>query len=74
MAARCPMLLSDRHSIPEVAGSLGVYVSPEDDESIDRGFQEIENRVIDDKAFSENLTRFVGWDESARIVHEAMID
>ena len=74
MAARCPMLLSDRHSIPEVAGSLGVYVNPEDDESINRGFQEIENQVIDEKAFSESLARFVGWDESARIVHEAMID
>ena len=74
MAARCPMLLSDRHSIPEVAGDLAVYVNPEDGASIDRGFREIEHRAIDDKAYTESLARFVGWDESARIVHEAMID
>jgi glycosyltransferase involved in cell wall biosynthesis len=43
MQAGCPVLTSDRSSIPEVIGNAGVFFDPDDMESLRRGLSTILN-------------------------------
>jgi glycosyltransferase involved in cell wall biosynthesis len=40
MAYKCPVVISDVSSLPEIAGKAGIYVDPEDIESIATGLRE----------------------------------
>jgi len=40
MAYRCPVVVSDASSLPEVAGDAGIYVDPYDTQSIARGIMQ----------------------------------
>ncbi|AQG79666.1 glycosyltransferase family 4 protein [Spirosoma montaniterrae] len=49
----CPVILSDRSSLPEVAGDAAVYFDPENDDSIAQAVE----RVLTDKALQDQLRR-----------------
>jgi glycosyltransferase involved in cell wall biosynthesis len=50
-SAGCPAILSDRSSLPEVAGEAAVYFDPEEDESMANAVE----RVLTDSALRKDL-------------------
>lgn len=79
MASGCPVVTSDRSSLPEVAGDAAVLVDPESVESIAEGIR----RVWEDDALARDLTtrgraraRLFSWERNARLtadVYEAAL-
>lgn len=78
MANGCPVITSNRSSIPEVAGEAAFYIDPESDESMLNGLEQIiqndalrrtlsEKGFVQSKKFSEQ--KFIG--EVIRILREA---
>jgi len=70
MASGVAVVVSDRGSLPEVVGRAGIYVDPEDDESISRGIskllgmskKEYNIRVQEGMAQASKFS----WEETAR--------
>ena len=69
MACGCPVVSSDRAACPEVVGTAGLLVDPEDVAAIAEAIA----RVLDDEALRADLrdrglarSRLFTWDESAR--------
>jgi len=69
MACGCPVVSSDRTACPEVVGTAGLLVDPEDETAIAAAIA----RVLDDEALRVDLrerglarSRLFTWEESAR--------
>jgi len=69
MACGCPVVSSDRTACPEVVGSAGLLVDPEDVTAIAAAI----GRILDDDALRDDLrdrglarSRLFTWEESAR--------
>lgn len=69
MACGCPVIVSDRTSIPEVVGDAGVLINPEDP----KAWRDEMYRVLDESAIRENMKKksllrasMFGWDDCAR--------
>lgn len=60
MASGIPVITSNRSSLPEVVGDVGIMIDPEDE----RGFAEAMHRLADDRA--ERATRAAAGVERAR--------
>ena len=65
MAAGCPVLTSDRSSLPEVGGDAAVLVDPTDERAIARGLE----RLLVDDAYRAEL-RHRGRDRAAHFTWE----
>ncbi|NDJ85284.1 MAG: glycosyltransferase family 4 protein, partial [Chloroflexi bacterium] len=70
MACGTPVVVSARGSLPEVVGSYGVFVEPDQPDSITSGIE----RLLDDSALYQQLTqdglshaRGYSWGRTARI-------
>ncbi len=70
MASGCPVVTSDRSSLPEVAGDAAVFVDPESVEAIVEGIR----RVWEDDVLAADLTargraraRLFSWQRAARL-------
>jgi len=70
LACGVPVVISDKGSLPEVAGEAGIYVDPESSESISRGIAKVlslgkleYNRLVE-KGF-EQVKKF-SWEATAR--------
>ncbi|MFH7882694.1 MAG: glycosyltransferase family 1 protein, partial [Candidatus Aenigmatarchaeota archaeon] len=71
MACGCPVLTSERASLPEVCGDAAVYCDPESIESIEEGIY----RILTDEQLRDTLiekglkrTKFFEWGNSAKKV------
>ena len=69
MACGCPVVSSDRTACPEVVGTAGLLVDPEDETALATAIE----RVLDDEALRADLrerglarSRLFTWEESAR--------
>jgi glycosyltransferase involved in cell wall biosynthesis len=79
MASGCPVVTSDRSSLPEVAGDAAVLVDPESVEAIAEGIR----RVWEDDALARDLTvrglaraQLFSWERTARLtadVYESVL-
>lgn len=79
MASGCPVVTSDRSSLPEVAGDAAVLVDPESVEAIAEGI----GRVWEDDALAADLrarglerARLFSWERTARLtadVYESVL-
>jgi len=70
MAAGCPVVTSDRSSLPEVAGGAAVLVEPECVEAIAEGIRHVwEDDVLaaDLKARGRARARLFSWERTARL-------
>lgn len=57
MACGAPVIVSDRTSHPEVAGDAGVYIDPDDTETITKALAEMDNPVVRDSWAQRSLVR-----------------
>jgi len=75
MACGCPVLASDRTSLPEVVGDGGLLFAPEDPRAIARAIQ----RLLGEEGLRETLSgralkraALFDWDRSAALVAESL--
>lgn len=71
MACGCPVLTSNTSSLPEVAGDAALFVDPEDDGCLLRGFQMLlRDRSLRERLANEGLSRrrLFSWELSAKRV------
>ena len=76
MALNCPVIVSDRDSLPEVCGKAALYCDPNDVNSLAKQL----NLIITDKNVEkfliekgkENLKRF-SWKKTAKIILDEML-
>ena len=77
MACGCPVLISDRASLPEIAGPAGWPVDPEQTPAIAEGMKRIlSDPVLRERRKAEGLARarLYSWEETARTVLEVFRD
>jgi len=75
MACSCPVLVSDRASLPEVCGDASVYVDPEDYEAIADGMVKVlSDSALSDKMRGDSLAQAdkFSWDKAASEHAECM--
>lgn len=71
MACRCPVVVSNSSSLPEIAGKAGIYVQPEDATSITKGLMTAlseRNQNIGKTRIQEGLRQVkkFSWENAAR--------
>lgn len=64
----CPIIASNRTSIPEVVGNNGILVDPGSIEELDSAMTKIENVYIDYTYRLRYMEKFLHWKNSAKIV------
>jgi glycosyltransferase involved in cell wall biosynthesis len=73
MACRCPVLISNRGALPEIAGNAGLQVNPYDIRAIKEGIREILNHPDLRRTLKDRGLKRAGqfsWEKTARIVLE----
>ena len=68
MSCGCPVVVSKTSSLPEIAGEAGIYVDPEDIESIAKGLVEaLEGKSADVRtaAAKAQVAKFT-WEKAAK--------
>lgn len=74
MACECPVVTSNKSSMPEVAGEAAVLVNPDDPDDIASGVKKIlKNRDVYIKKGKENVKRF-SWEKAARETLEVYLN
>lgn len=69
MACGCPVIVSDRASLPEVCGDAAFYCEPNDPDSIAEAIQKIlEDRDLRDALIkrAKNRIKFFKWEDTAK--------
>lgn len=73
MACGCPVIASDRSSIPEVVGDAGILIDPEDS----KAWRNAMDRVLGDKALMKDMKQkslqqaaMFSWEKCAQKTHE----
>ena len=74
MAAGCPLILSDRTSVPEIGGSLGIYFRPLSISSLEKAMQRLENWSDNKEQRKKQLARFMDWNDTAKRVYRVLIN
>jgi glycosyltransferase involved in cell wall biosynthesis len=75
MSCGCPVICSDRSSLPEVAGEAGLLVDPESEEEIARAMARLcADRALCGALRERGLARAAGfsWEQSARRIAEVL--
>ena len=74
MSLGIPVIATSRGALPELVGDAGVFIVPEDAESIVAAL----DRVLSDDSFAETISRLglersrrFQWQHTAQAIHEA---
>ena len=77
MACGCPVVASNRSSIPEIVGDSGLLVEPMDTEAIAEGIQ----KLLNDENFRKDCcqkglarAKLFSWEKTARKIHDVLLE
>lgn len=79
MAYKCPVVVSNSSSLPEIAGKAGVYVDPKDVESIKAGLLTAvrQRNLMQGRqriAYGANQVKLFTWDKAAKQTLEVLVE